>query len=328
MDEIAPAIEPAESMVERSYSLKHDFGDVDGDQSIPGTIEFKNEDDEPIVLAFSRTSCGCLGVRSMPQRLEPGETGVFEVNLDTTGRRGLQQLQAIFWDTEPKKCLVTLRTTAMIRSCWTTPETLSLGNLVAGDRVKKELFVVVAGYPDASVLSVSTDAEWITLNEKEVVTEPRGQAVGIKAIGCYEAEWNGNGALPGTLSAEIAVRIEADEEQTLNVPVKGFLSGDVVVIPGQLVFGLIGKTEVVRSCTLRFNHPVDVAGVRVAAEHSSIKVELAKDENVPNQLVITARAGLPEEMSIRLLQGNIMGVDAEGATICCVPYTGVVNITN
>lgn len=326
MDEKCSGHECVKSTIERSCFLKYDFGEVDKDQIITGTVKLKNEDDKPIVLESNRTTCGCLSIKSMPKKIEPGETGVFEITLNTTGRRGLQTLQAIFWDAEPMKCLVKLNATAMIRSCWTTPETISLGNLVASDSVKKDLFVDTAGYPDAKVLSISTDAKWITLKKKKVGTSPQLQADGIKAIDCYEVEWNGKDVPPGKLSAKITVRIKTDKEQTLDVPVTGYLSGDAVITPVQLVFGSIAKAEVVRSCTLKFNHPVDIAEIKVTAEHPSIKVEVAKDENVPNQFIMTARASVPDTMSGKLLQGSIVGIDIDGTSIFHVPYTGIVNI--
>lgn len=320
--------ELAASSVGRSYYLKHDFGEVDKDKNITCMIKLKNEDAEPIVLANSRTTCACLSVKSMPKRIEAGETGVFEIALDTTGRQGFRQLKAIFWDAEPKSCIVLLRTTATIRSCWTTPENIDLGNLIASDPKEHDLFVDVAGYPDAQVLSVSTDANWITLKERKVATSPQLQANGIKAIACYEVIFSGNGASTGNLSAKVVVRVRTDREQTLEVPVTGYFSGDVMVTPTILNFGIITKKEIVRSCTLQFNHPVNIARIKVAAEHSSVKVGIAGDENVPNQFVMTARACLSEKMlASKLVQGTIAGIDGEGATIFRVPYVGVINIT-
>jgi hypothetical protein len=112
----------------------------------------------------------------------------------------------------------------------------------------------------------------------------------------------------------------------LDVPITGFLAGDAVITPGIVVFGLIGKTEVVRRCTLKFTHPVDIEAITITAQHPSIKGDLAKDENVPGQFVMIARASLPEERGNRLLQGNIVGMDGDGTTVFCIPYTGVVNI--
>jgi hypothetical protein len=322
---------PAEShknKTERCFYLKHNFGDVDKDSDITGKIELKNEDKEPIVLTLSKASCGCFNVTSMPKNIEPGETGVFEVKLNTKGKQGLQQLQAIFWNEGPKPCFVKLAATATIRSCWINPETFNLGNLVSSDPFKKELFVVAAGFPDAKVLSVSTEAKWIALKQKNVATPPQLEEEGIKAIDCYDVEWNGKDATPGVLSAKIVVKIKTDKEQILEVPVTGYLSGDVTATPPLLVFGLLSKTEIVRNCTLKFNHPVDMAKIKVAAEHSSVNVEVVLDQKVPNQFNLTARASLPEKISDKLFQGNISGVNNDGKTIFCIPYSGVFNRVN
>jgi uncharacterized protein DUF1573 len=318
--------EPANVAATRSYSLEHAFGVVDKNGRYEAAVELENSDGTPIILEFSKTSCGCLALLSMPKKIEPGDTGVLEVAIDTTGRRGLLSQEAIYWDAKPMECLVTLEVTATVRSYWANPEVISFGDRMATDQVTKELSVTAAGYPTARVLSVSTDAEWITLTKKELTAGPDSQAHGIHAIAWYDVVWNGSAASPGGLSSKIVVEIETDAVQTLEVPVTGFLSGNVDITPGRLVFGLVGKTEIVRRCTLRFNHSVDLAEVKVTAEHPVVTAELAKDENASNQFVLTARAVLSDEVpDQKLLEGSIRGTDAGGTATFCIPYTGVVD---
>ncbi|MGL4595411.1 MAG: DUF1573 domain-containing protein [Thermoguttaceae bacterium] len=113
-------------------------------ETLSCALELKNDTAEPLHFGFSQTSCGaCLSVKSMPKEILPNETGIFELEFNTTGKRGLTPQNAAFWDGEPKTILVVADMTAVVRALWTDPETVSLGNLATNEPLQTKLYVNV-----------------------------------------------------------------------------------------------------------------------------------------------------------------------------------------
>jgi hypothetical protein len=264
----------------------------------------------------------------MPKEILPGETGIFELEFDTTGKRGATPQNAYFWDAEPKTLLAVADIGATIRAVWTDPEMISFGNLSTSEPQKAKLYVMAAGFPDAKVTSVQCDAPWLTLTSQPVTTSNELKAQSIRAIDYYEIEWTGKEAKPGSLSAKIVFQVQKNdtEEQVLEVGVTGYLSGDVEIIPANIVFGRIAQNEVVRTCTLTFKTSnIDAAKIKCAAEHDPVHVNFAKSKEDANRFILTASITPPEEACDQLIEGTITGTDEFGETIFSVPYIAFFN---
>jgi hypothetical protein len=212
--------------------------------------------------------------------------------------------------------------TATVRSIWTDPETISLGNLSLSERQTSKLYVMSAGNPDAKVTSAETTASWITLTSKPVTTSEQLKKQRVHAIDYYEIEWTGQDAQPGNLSATLIFHVQdGDGEKILEVPVTGYLSGDVEIIPAQLVFGRVGKEQVVRNCTLTSSKDaIDPSKIQCSADHEWIKIQLKNSKEAPGQIALTASISLPEKITDSLIEGNITGKDETGKIVFSVPY--------
>jgi hypothetical protein len=318
-----PVSAPAKSTLARSHFLKHHFGEVDAGELLSCSLELKNETDKPMSFGYSSTSCGaCLSVKSMPKEILPGETGIFELEFDTTGKRGATPQQAMFWDAEPKTLLVLADIGATVKAVWIDPAMISLGNLSTSETQKATLYVMAAGFPDAEVSSVQCEAPWLTLTSKPVETSRELKAKSIQAIDYYEIEWTGKEAKPGNLSSKIVFHVQKDdEEQVLEVPVSGYLSGDVEIVPSNIVFGRVTTNEVVRTCTLTFKKPnIDAAKIKCTADHSCIHVDFEKSKEDSARFVLTSRMTPPTEKENQLLEGTITGTDESGEVVFSVPY--------
>ena len=275
-------------------------------------------------FGFSSTSCGaCLFVESMPKEIFPGETGIFELAFDTTGKRGNTPQQAVFWDAEPKTLLVLADITATVRAVWTNPEAISLGNLSTTESQATKLYVMAAGLPDAKVSLVQCDVPWLTITSKSVTTSSELTAKSVEAIDYYEIEWTGKEAVLGTLSSKIAFHVQKgnNEEQVIEVPVSGYLSGDVEIVPSNIVFGRVTTNEVIRTCTLTFKKPgIDATRIKCVADHPYIQVSFEKPKEDVVRFVLTSRLTPPTERENQLIEGTITGTDESGEVIFSVPY--------
>jgi hypothetical protein len=287
------------------------------------SLELKNETDKPMSFGGSSTSCGsCLTVKSMPKEILPGETGIFELEFDTTGKRGATPQQAVFWDAEPKTLLVMADVGATVKAVWLDPEMISLGNLSTSEPQKSNLYGMAAGCPDAEVTSVQCDAPWLTLTSKPVETSKELKAQSIRAFDFYEIEWTGKEATPGNLSSKIVFHVQkGDEEQVLEVAVSGYLSGDVEIVPSNIVFGRITTNEVVRTCTLTFKKStIDSGKIKCTAEHPYIQVSFGKSQENATRFILTSLLTPPAEMENQLIEGTITGTDESGEVVFSVPY--------
>jgi len=318
----------AKSTLARSFFLKHHFGDVNAGEVLNCSLELKNETDKPMPFGHSSTSCGgCLHVKTMPQEILPGETGIFELEFNTTGKRGATPQQATFWDAEPKTLLVLADIGATVRAVWTDPEMISLGNLSTSEPQKAKLYVMAAGFPDAKVTSVQCDAPWLTLTSKPIETSKELKSQSIKAIDYYEVEWTGNGAKPGNLSSKLVFHVQkGDEEQVVEVPVSGYLSGDVEIVPSNIVFGRVTTNEISRTCTLTFKKPnIDVEKIKCTADHPYIQVSFEKSNEGTNRFMLTSRMTPTAEGENQLIEGTITGTNESGEVIFSVPYIAFFN---
>lgn len=318
---------PVKSTLQRSFFLKHDFGVVDAGQKLTCSLELKNDSDKPMSFGFNSTSCGaCISVTSMPKTIEPGESGIFELEFDTTGKRGATPQHAYFWDAEPKTLLVAADITATVRAVWTDPETIGLGNLSTSEPHKSKLYVMVAGLPDAKVTSMECDAPWLSLISQPVETSKELKSQNIHAIDYCEIEWTGKDAKPGNLSTKISFQVQkGDEGQKLEVSVNGYLFGDVEIIPAQIVFGRVAKDEVVRTCKLTFKKRPDISRIQYSVDHESVKVELAESKDSDTQIILMASFAPPTEKINQLLEGTIVGKNEAGEAVFNIPYIAFLN---
>jgi len=323
-----PVSAPTKSTLARSHFLKHHFGEVDASEQLSCSLELKNETDKPMQFGYSSTSCGaCLSVKSMPKEILPGETGIFELEFDTTGKRGATPQQAMFWDAEPKTLLVLADIGATVKAVWIDPAMISLGNLSTSEPQKAKLYVMAAGFPDAEVSSVQCEAPWLTLTSKPVETSKELKAQSIRAIDYYEIEWTGKEAQPGNLSSKIVFTVQKDdEEQVFEVPVSGYLSGDVEIVPSNIVFGRVTTNEVVRTCTLTFKKPnIDATKIECTADHSCFQVSFEKSKEDSARFVLTSRMTPPTGEENQLLEGTIIGTDESGEVVFSVPYVAFIS---
>jgi hypothetical protein len=314
---------PAKSTLQNSFFLKHHFGDVNVNEVLSCSLELKNETDKPMSFGYSSTTCGsCLTVKSKPEAIEPGETGIFELEFNTAGRRGATPQNAYFWDAEPKTILVVADIGATVRAIWADPEIISLGNLTTSEPQRAKLYVMAAGLPDAEVTSAQCEAPWLTLTSHPVATSNALKAQSIRAIDYYEIEWTGKEAKPGNLTSKIIIHVQnGDEEKILEIPVSGYLSGDVEIVPSNIVFGRVTKNEVLRTCTLTFKKSdIDATKIKCVADHSYIQVSLEKSKEDSRKFVLNMRLTPPTEVENQLVEGTITGTDESGEVIFTVPY--------
>lgn len=318
------AVSPRKSAIESSFFLRHDFGVVDRNKRLHASLKLKNTGQKPLTFAFSKASCGCMSVKSMPETIPSGETGSFDIELDTSRLAGRRNYNLLAWDAEPMTIVMKAHITALVRSVTADPAAVNFGELLLTEESQKSFFVVASGYPDAEIISAETDATWISLERQHATTSKDSHEQGIRAIGRYRVKWTGQEAGPGNLRSRIIIKVKGDAntEETLVVPVSCFLKGKLDIVPSQIVFGQICASKpVVRTCSLTFNAPEpDVSGIVCESEHAFVEASLDVDSECPSRWKLTVRAALPEAVKGDTIQGTLVGKGRNGETVFSIPY--------
>jgi hypothetical protein len=153
-------------------------------------------------------------------------------------------------------------------------------------------------------------------------------AQNVRAIDSYEIVWTGEGAIPGNLSSRIVIHVQKgnDVEQVFEIPISGYLAGDVEIIPSNLVFGRVTTNEVVRTCTLTFRNPgIDAERITCTADHPYIQVSFESSGEDATRFILTSRLTPPTEGENRLIEGAIIGTDESGEVIFSIPYVAFIS---
>ncbi len=311
----------------QTYFVTHDFGTVDVEERVSGSLELVNEGKTTIEFESSRTSCGCLAVKSMPRRIAPGELGIFELIFDAPHQLGRFDSRAMFWDGEPKTLLVLAETTAVVRGIGTFPDHIAFGKIRIHDRIQKELFVVAAGYPGAETMSAKIDCPWLSLLPQDADSSRVPKKVGAKVISSHEIRYDGQQVVPGPFSTTAVVMVKTardDNELTFKVPVTGHVLGSVNVVPSQVVFGPIGDDPVRRVCAIVFEEDSPhITNIACFTGHANVTAQIQKDPSAPRKWTLLAEARPANEVTEKLIQGCIRGEDIDGRIVFSIPFTGL-----
>ena len=111
--------------------MKHDCGSIESYGLHEFVVEWKNDSSELCKFSRADVSCGCLQVASYPLVVPSGETGHFRFALNPIGRKGLQDVTAVFFDKSSGRT-ITVNVTAVVRSFWTEPGVIGFGTVRPG----------------------------------------------------------------------------------------------------------------------------------------------------------------------------------------------------
>ncbi len=71
--------------------LNYDFGTIKEGSKVTHSFKFKNTGKADLIIGDARGNCGCTVPKYPTQPIEPGETGVIEVEFNSAGKQGIQK---------------------------------------------------------------------------------------------------------------------------------------------------------------------------------------------------------------------------------------------
>lgn len=68
----------------------YNFGTIKQGEIVKYSFSFKNDGEKPLLISSAQASCGCTVPNYPKEPIAPGETGVIDVQFNSTGKLGMQ----------------------------------------------------------------------------------------------------------------------------------------------------------------------------------------------------------------------------------------------
>jgi hypothetical protein len=81
----------------------YDFGTVEEGKVVDVKVSFKNEGKGVLVINDVKTSCGCTAALLSSKTLQPGESGIIRIELDTANREGKLTRTVTLYSNDPQQ---------------------------------------------------------------------------------------------------------------------------------------------------------------------------------------------------------------------------------
>ena len=128
---------------------KIDFGVIATGTDVPKTIKIKNVHNQTYVIQEVKTSCACAQAQIDKQVLQPGETAILTVKMNTRNFKQRKDSNVIIVFSSPRFTEVRIPVTAYIRTDMVfTPGSVQFGNVDLGEDGKAVVDIAYAGRSD------------------------------------------------------------------------------------------------------------------------------------------------------------------------------------
>ena len=219
------------------------FGEVSEGTKLEHTIEVRNDGDATLLIRRLEVTCGCLDAQMDQKTLAPGDTAELRLSLDSNNRRGSLIKQVRLHSNDPTMMTLELKVAGEIKSAWwPTRASLNLGDLKPGQRVDREVEVVVATEDE---LELVTPVLEIDADEIEVESRPFGEAPGRRG---YRVRISFVvRKKEGELRAALVLRMPAAKAKEKIVAMRGRVLGTIVLRPERVGLGRMkpGQTKTI-----------------------------------------------------------------------------------
>ncbi len=203
-----------------------DFGAVYSDAVVKHSFVLTNVGERVIKILGVRTSCGCSTAKAVTNSIAPGQSTDVEVVINFKGRRG-RQSKSIYVETDdPVSRIVHLSFTGTVFvPIEAQPEGVHLGTVGEEGSLEREVLLTAVSTNVFQVLSAKSASSQVS-----VTVEPReaGKQYLIKIIDKGPRK-------RGSFMTSVEVTTDHPQMRVVSIPVAGFVAGDIVSSPNNLV---------------------------------------------------------------------------------------------
>ena len=269
----------AKSMFDKQ---KIDFGVIARGSDARQTVNITNNSRNTVHIASVRTTCGCSAAKPSQQLLNPGETSVVEVTMDTRKFTRRKDSNVIVTFDQPAITSVTVPITSYIRTdVVVTPGSVVFGAVEDGKGAKKTIDIAYAGRNEWKIREVKSSSKSIKVAARETARANGrvGYALDVELLPTAAA---------GNIQHVITLVTDDANNPYVPILVSGSVESDIVVTPHVVQFGVaaIGK-EVTKRVIIRGRDQIEISGIEVESENEDFKVRMPKGKKNLHILQLT-----------------------------------------
>jgi hypothetical protein len=291
----------------------YNFGTALSGPPISHVFMIKNVGNGPLEIRNVTSSCGCTAAKPSKTILAPGEVSTIEASVDTHFEQGHSLSVVTLTTNDPANASLQLKIEGVIKpQVAAQPMDVDFGSVHQGSAAAREVVISdMIGGAGFVLKSVKNDSPYIKVTESARADGKPGSVLHVALSASMP---------PGPISDTL--RIETSRAP-LRVAILGVVTGDLVVKPNQISFGILphhqGAVRIVR-LTNQGSHTIKVLGVDSTS--NSVFAQVAPvTPGKEYKLTVALRPNTPD--------GQIRGAltirtdDPQQATLT-VPYYGIV----
>lgn len=300
---------PKAQVVEPAYN----FGTALSGPPVDHVFMVKNAGNAPLEIRNVSSSCGCTAAKPSKTILAPGEVATIAASVDTRFEQGHSLSVVTLTTNDPANASLQLKIEGVIKpQVAAQPMDVDFGSVHHGSAAVREVVVSdMIGGAGFALKSVKNDSPYIKVSESARTDGKPGALVHVALSPSMP---------PGPISDTL--RIETSRAP-LRVAILGVVTGDLIVKPNQVSFGILahhqGAIRIVR-LTNQGSRIINVLGVESTS--NSVFAQVAPvTPGKEYKLTVALRPNTPD--------GQIRGAltirtDDPQQTTLTVPYYGIV----
>jgi predicted double-glycine peptidase len=271
----------------------HNFETIDEGDKLTYTFSFTNIGSETLEVQ-ARSTCTCTAAVVSENRILPGGKGKIKLEFNTHGRKGLTKQSVFVKTNDPANKYVTLAITATVEPCVKViPEKIWLDNIVVGQKIEREIYVVPGGNENLIIKSIETPEgiKATILNKNDNNTIP----ILLTIVG---------ETTPGNFEKKIVIHTNNSRRSDIIVPISGYRLSEIKAIPPAFYFGEISSgTPTAREIIITTTQKHNLNGIKVKSASHYVSFDVKQIEN-NEKYKVTAILNLPENTS--MIKENII----------------------
>jgi len=289
-------------------TTKHNFGTVARGSKQEYAFKFTNVFKEDVHVAGTRSTCGCVTVKTKKDRLKTYETSEIVVTLNTSSYLGGKSSTITVIIDKPYYAEVQLTVNSYIRSDVVfTPGVINFGSVDAGQGAEAAVNIAYAGRDDWEIVDVRSANQFF---EVELEEKHRGSGKVTYAMVVRLKP----GAPVDYIQDQLAIVTNDSGSRNVSLPVEGRVTSPLTVSPASLFLGVLKPGETAKKrLVVRGNEPFRIVAVRCNHESFSFDEPAATHKTlhfVPVEYTANGRPGkVVEKIEIETDLGS--GLSAE-----------------
>lgn len=250
---------------------KIDFGVIATGTDVPKTLKIKNVHAQTYVIQQVKTSCACAQAKIDKQVLQPGETAIVTVKMNTRNFKQRKDSNVIIVFGSPRYTEVRIPVTAYIRTDMVfSPGSAEFGNIDMGTEGKAVVDIAYAGRSN-------WDIEDIKISNPNLRATLEPQKSGLGTIN-YRLTLSMNEQAPAGRIRDM-ITIVTNDSTNPNVPllVDGQIVPDIAVSPPIVNLENVAPgTTLTRSIVLKGKKPFAITGVDCRDHKDSVSAAVTE----------------------------------------------------